>query len=47
MLEYKDNQLLNRKNRSKSTASEEDNIKANEIFINDEEGYSNLIYFYH
>ena len=37
MLEYNDNQLLNRQNRSKSATSEEDNIKANEIFINDEE----------
>ena len=35
MLEYKDNQLLNRKN-NPNQQHPKDNIKANEIFISDE-----------
>jgi anaerobic magnesium-protoporphyrin IX monomethyl ester cyclase len=37
MKEYQNNSLLISKNRDRSSASEEDNVKANEIFINDEE----------
>ena len=36
MEEYKNNQLLNRKNRVKKD-TEKDQVEANDIFINDEE----------
>ena len=37
MEEYKEGHLLDRNKRSKEQSSEKDNVKANEIFINDEE----------